>query len=241
MAGRKRRTDQTKDEPVTRVFDGVAFVQTLGISEEYLIARSKKKSTRPVLKQLIERGGTANQIDLCESLLYQAAANGDSAGVKFLLEQGAVAHGGARGLLAPLFGGVLSGSTKVVELLVRHGCPINEQDSTMKSTVLHLAAATSNVAVCKILLEAGADATLRNKSRLSALDAIVISAKRTQLEKLFRTHGFEPEFLQATSHRGRKKVIADRAKRNARRPSKKVALTPGRKPAGKKKAAKKKK
>ena len=65
----------------------------------------------------------------------------------------------------------LGGKTSAVELLLTHGAAIDVQDVAYGDTALHKAATNGNLEVVQLLVERGADATVRNKQGQTAYDA----------------------------------------------------------------------
>lgn len=57
----------------------------------------------------------------------------------------------------------LAGRTSAVEFLLDHGAPIDGQDSQYGNTALHAAAMNGNLEVVQLLVERGADPSIRNK------------------------------------------------------------------------------
>lgn len=69
-----------------------------------------------------------------------------------------------------------------VRLLLKHGANVDHQD-TFKCTPLHSAADRNNVAVMKILIEAGADLEIKNRRNERPLDCITDHNVRSQIEE----------------------------------------------------------
>ena len=58
----------------------------------------------------------------------------------------------------------------IVKRLLDAGADVNAQMTTSKNTALHLAASRGSLQICQALMEKGADATLKDRGGLTAID-----------------------------------------------------------------------
>ena len=58
----------------------------------------------------------------------------------------------------------------IVKRLLDAGADVNAQMTTSKNTALHLAASRGSLQLCQALMEKGADATLKDRGGLTAID-----------------------------------------------------------------------
>jgi len=94
--------------------------------------------------------------------LHQAAARGDLAGVRQLLDAGAGASVPRRNAFAPLHAAAMHGHDQVVATLLCAGADPTVQTYPQGYSPLHSAAFANHARTCELLLLAGAPRTLRN-------------------------------------------------------------------------------
>jgi ankyrin repeat protein len=106
-----------------------------------------------------------------EEELRAAASAGDASGVRQLLQAGVDPNTFDEAGLAALHHAAEKEHLEIVSLLLEHGADVNAQDSRrLGNTPLGEVAATCSVAMAQLLVEAGANPTLRGWMQLSALD-----------------------------------------------------------------------
>ena len=116
---------------------------------------------------------TRNATD--ESPLMMASLRGQTAVVQLLIEKGADVN---KPGWAPLHYAATKGHLEVMNLLLEHHAYI-DASSPNESTPLMMAALYGTPAAVKLLLEAGADPTIKNALGLTALD-FALRDKRTE-------------------------------------------------------------
>lgn len=102
--------------------------------------------------------------------LAHAAFHGRVDVISWLLRSGAKVDF-AKGHYAPMGRAVVGGHVDAVRALIAGGAKVNEQASDDLSTALHEAARSNRSVVVRVLLEAGADPSIRNKYGWTAADA----------------------------------------------------------------------
>src|SRR5262249_18128957 len=104
-----------------------------------------------------QRGQGRNMPHGPDQQLWQAAFDGDLAGVKSALEQGADVNVKGRGGFSALLAACRNGHLPVVEYLVDHGAHVNQRDNMRDKTPLTAAAFQGHHEIVKYLLEHGAE------------------------------------------------------------------------------------
>ncbi len=145
-----------------------------GLHGLFLAVRDESVKTAVVLaawpKVEVE---TRNATD--ESPLMMASLRGQTAVVQLLIEKGADVN---KPGWAPLHYAATKGHLEVMNLLLEHHAYI-DASSPNESTPLMMAALYGTPAAVKLLLEAGADPTIKNALGLTALD-FALRDKRTE-------------------------------------------------------------
>lgn len=132
-----------------------------------------------VLRVLLKNGIDANSHTYGASLLVSVTRMIDDEGIllnmmEMLLQHGASVSSIGDDVLTPLYWAVLLKKRLAVDLLIRHGAPIDVIiPYSMTPTMLHLACYHSNHKCIQMLVEAGADLTIRNALDETALDVAV--------------------------------------------------------------------
>ena len=112
----------------------------------------------------------ANQRNnLGETLLHQAAIEGDVEEVKSLIGRNASVNTKDNAGWSPLHEACANGYVAIVQLLIDNSAVINKVDNCNKDTPLHDAAISSHVEVVNILVKANADLNATNKKGLTPL------------------------------------------------------------------------
>ena len=102
--------------------------------------------------------------------LMQAVMRNDPNMVKLLLDKGArIDQKNFYTELTPLMMAVDNGALEIVELLLAHGAALNQQDGRGRSALMH-ATAAHQAKIAQALIQAGADATLKDKQGRTAED-----------------------------------------------------------------------
>ena len=99
--------------------------------------------------------GQSNQT--VNEALWQAARNGDTAGITAALAKGADVNAKSRYDVTPLFFAAGSGRLEAVKLLVARGADVNAQDTFYKARAAEMAITNGYVDVALYLLQNGAD------------------------------------------------------------------------------------
>ncbi|MBF0548424.1 MAG: ankyrin repeat domain-containing protein [Candidatus Riflebacteria bacterium] len=150
-----------------------------------LLAVRDEKMTR----FLLDHGATVDlpSIRFGETALMVAT---QTAVMNLLLERGAdIQHHSRHGTV--LTDAVDKKLPTKVAFLLDHGARINEQIEDDGSTALHHAVTQADTALVRLLLERGADPTLKNDTGLNPYD-LARTAKKPELTTLFKTGGGVP-------------------------------------------------
>ncbi|MDD5211563.1 MAG: ankyrin repeat domain-containing protein [Sulfuricurvum sp.] len=78
--------------------------------------------------------------------------------------------------------------------LLNAGANVNICDDVFKNTALHYAVMQGNVFFVRLLVENGADVSLRNKDEKSSFD-LVQNSRNEEIKRLVKTHGKAPEIV----------------------------------------------
>ena len=145
-----------------------------------------------VLAELRAKPALAKSRFAGANLLHFAAASGQVAIVRQLLEMGVGADISDRGGHSPLYAlaNQWAGETgpQIVALLVGAGANVNRQSGVTGATALHMAARRGNVAIAKALLDHGALPNLPDKKGVTPL-ARALNLKRDETAELIRSAG----------------------------------------------------
>jgi ankyrin repeat protein len=140
-----------------------------------------------VMKMLVENyarvGGSSSIFG--PGFLIRAAADGDVAVVKLLLENGANTEYWVEGMGTPLVAAATNGREAVVRFLLDRGADLNSKPNGM-TTALMAAAENGHGAVVDELLQAGADPNIRGGLRFRKAKGF---AKNDQVRGVFTRHG----------------------------------------------------
>jgi ankyrin repeat protein len=124
-----------------------------------------------IAKVLIQAGLPINQPTAAGSTyLSDAALKGRKEMVQLLLDQGADVNAKNRGGSTALQDAALGGDPETVALLLDRGARIDERNPESEATALMIAASLGRSSVLAILLQRGANPTLRDRLGRSALD-----------------------------------------------------------------------
>ena len=124
-----------------------------------------------VVSMLVTMGFAVNAMaDNGDRPLNTAAGAGDAAITKFLLEHGADANLPSRSGTTPLHDAALHGDAEAIGLLLAHGARIDTPALDDGSTALHLAASFDRLDSVKVLVQHGADTTVKNAAGFTAAD-----------------------------------------------------------------------
>ena len=134
------------------------------------------KGHNQVVEELIRKGARVNvKSNTQRTALYWASCNGHCSVVKTLCAAGADTNVQDQWRLTPLMGAAWRVSDETVCELIRAGAGVNVVTSSewalaAGSTALHFAAAYNCIKCGVLLVEAGADMTVRDKDSKSPLD-----------------------------------------------------------------------
>ena len=140
-----------------------------------------------VVEELIRRGARVNVKDKYQlTALYWASRWGHCSVVKTLCAAGADTNVQDRWGQTPLMWAAVRGSDEIVCELIRAGGSVNVVTSSeglfgvaAGSTALHYAAKRNQINCCVLLMEAGADKTVRNKDSESPQDLVLHNFRRS--------------------------------------------------------------
>ena len=102
--------------------------------------------------------------------LMRAAQNGHLGVVQVLLDAGADVHAQDKAGYSVLMVSAISHHPAIIQTLVEQGARIDQQDPGFGYSALMLAAKEGQLENVRLLLEAGADLALRDRSGMTALD-----------------------------------------------------------------------
>jgi ankyrin repeat protein len=123
--------------------------------------------------------------------LQRAAAKGQLAVVRFLLDQGARVDARGSGGGTALHTAAETGHKAVVELLLERGAKLNAEDSQGR-TPLHLAAGKGFLAITRFLLERGADPSALGQGDVGSPLWTPVSGDRLEIVGLLLEKGANP-------------------------------------------------
>lgn len=154
--------EKTPEPEWNMVDDAVLRNAEMEKMEEMLLQAALEGDTE-IIRAMIEQGVSFNKVDADESTaLMYAAYNGHSAIVELLLEKGMeVDRRNTKGQSALLFAST-GPFPETVKLLLDHGANPNLTDYLEHFTPLMHAAAEGNLEVLKLLLAAGAKASMKD-------------------------------------------------------------------------------
>jgi uncharacterized protein len=113
-----------------------------------------------------------------------AAAEGNAAIVRLLLQRGADPNIATRENRRPLLTAAYHGHTEIARLLIDAGADIDTADSSFGFTALMEAAGRGHAGVVKLLLERGADRNIRSMDGRTAADFAFGFGRQDVLELL---------------------------------------------------------
>ena len=154
------------DAPAVRALlkSGADVNQPAGDGARPLHWASHGDSTE-IVRLLLAAGAAQVANDLGITPLHLAAANGNVATLRLLLEKRANANAAAASGVTPLMEASRSGSVDAVRLLLAHGANVNARESARGQTALMWAVSRQHHDIVKVLLENKADANIRSESR----------------------------------------------------------------------------
>ena len=132
-----------------------------------LVLAAREKSDKVAAALIADADTDVEKLDRAgENAMMLAALNGDLALVKLLIDKGAEVN--KKGW-APLHYAAANGHDDIVTLLVDNSAYL-DAESPNGTTPLMMAARGNHITTMKVLLDAGADARLKNQLGLTALD-----------------------------------------------------------------------
>ena len=132
-----------------------------------LVLAAREKSDKVAAALIADADTDVEKLDRAgENAMMLAALNGDLALVKLLIDKGAEVN--KKGW-APLHYAAANGHDDVVTLLIDNSAYL-DAESPNGTTPLMMAARGNHITTMKVLLDAGADARLKNQLGLTALD-----------------------------------------------------------------------
>ena len=144
------------------------------------LIEAAREGHNQVVKELIRKGARVNvKSNTQVTALYCASCNGHCSVVKTLCAAGADTNVQGVWGLTPLMCAAVEGRDEIVCELIRAGASVNVVTSrewlgvAAGSTALHFAAECNQINCCVLLMEAGADMTVRNKDSESPQDLVL--------------------------------------------------------------------
>src|SRR5262245_25902077 len=122
--------------------------------------------------------------------LLIAVRNGDHSKVEKLLSQGADVNSADSEGTTALMHSVIESDIKMMKLLIDHRADVNAKNAADSTALMY---ATTNQAKAKLLLDAGADAKVKNKRGITPISVAVTTFGSTPVLKLLTNKGAEPE------------------------------------------------
>ena len=167
-----------------------------------------------VVEELIREGARRNvKDDLQQTALYWASWNGHCSTVKALCAAGADTNVPDELGVTPLMGAAERGNDEMVCELIRAGASVNVVTSyewlglAAGSTALHFAAKRNDFKCGVLLVEAGADMTVRNRDFKSPLDL----SSHSLWQAVWQAHSFSTKRIVAVlgnAEHGKSTLIA---------------------------------
>lgn len=134
------------------------------------------------------RGGGFGSGSPADQKLWQAAFDGDLAGVQSALESGASPDAKGRGGFSALVAAARNGNFDVVKCLVEHGAKVDERTNSRDKTALLAASFDGHFEIVKYLHEHGADINIQAVNKWTPLhDAAYIG--NFEIVKYLVDHG----------------------------------------------------
>ena len=164
----------------------IAYLQTL---RDYVgLLEAAEAGSVPAVNDFIARGADVNEVDLRKrTALHDAAENGHTKVMVALLEHGADPRREALdGDLTPLSLAAMLGKQESTETLLKHA----RLEETDKSRALHEASIRGHVAICRMLLGAGADPRLVIKDGSVPLE-VALRYARLEVVEAYMDAGIE--------------------------------------------------
>jgi ankyrin repeat protein len=96
--------------------------------------------------------------------------------------------------LTPLYMACQSGSTSMIELLLKHGADVNQANS-LGTTPLMIASASGSAEVVKVLLDHGADANQREHAHDQTALMFAANLDRAEVIRVLMAHGADPNLV----------------------------------------------
>ena len=162
---------------VRQLIKGGCDMNTRGEYDTTPLMEAASEGHNQVVEELIRKGARVNVKDIDQrTALHWASWSGHCSVVKTLCAAGADTNVQDLGGVTPLMEAAVEGSDEIVCELIRAGASVNVVTSSecwglaAGSTALHLAAKYNHIKCGVLLVEAGADMTVRNKYSKSPLD-----------------------------------------------------------------------
>lgn len=153
------------------LIDAGALVNATNDYNQTPLVSASWKGNPEIVWLLVENGAEVNYAAMGgNTILHNLAANGNAKSIHIVLDKGANANSIDEQGKLPLHNAVINRHAEAAGLLLKYTDDINLQETNLGNTPLHIAAINGDMKSTEILLNAGADAELKNNHGKTAVD-----------------------------------------------------------------------